>query len=135
MDLDLSTGIPPSPERTLQLAGVLPEVVRTLNHATRDHEALHYPSDADRLIRALEMMASRLPQLIEQVDAWLEREDGAERIEIPSGEYEGNPLLATAAARMELDAARAAAADLRQSLASAASVTSGMAAREDDGDA
>ena len=126
MDIDLSTAAPASPERTLQLAEALAEIVRTLNHLTRHPEALRWPSDADRLIRELATAASRLPQLLEQAAAWLAREDEAERIGIPSGEYAGCPLLATATAREYLEAAGAAAAVMQEALGSAASVTGTM---------
>jgi len=77
---------------------------------------------------------SRLPQLLGQIDAWLEAEDAAERIEVPSGQYRGNPLLAVAAARLGLDAASVAAAGLQEALDAVARVTSDLAAREDGTD-
>jgi len=130
MDIDLSTAAPPSPGRTLKLAEAFAEIVRVLNHATMHHEALQYPSEADRLIREISSAASRLPQLLGQVGAWLEREDAAERITVPSGDYQGNPLLAVATARLRLDAASAVAAQLQEALDSAASVTCNLGATE-----
>lgn len=134
MELDLSTGAPPSPERTIHLAETAAEIFRVMNHATMHHEALRYPSDADRLIREIATAASRLPQLLSQAGTWLAREDEAERIEIPSGENAGNPLLATVTAREHLETAGAIAVALQRALESAASATSAMAAREDGGD-
>ena len=58
----------------------------------------------------------------------------AERIEVPSGQYRGNPLLAVAAARLGLDAASVAAAGLQEALDAVARVTSDLAAREDGTD-
>jgi len=130
MDIDLSTGAPPSPERTLKLAETFAESVRVLNHTTMHHEALGEPSEADRLIREVSSAVSRLPQLLGQVSAWLEREDAAEGIAVPSGEYQGNPLLAVATARLRLDRAQEIAHDLAEALDFAASVTSGLAAAE-----
>ena len=132
MDIDLSTDALPSPERTLQLAGTLAEVVRVLNHQTRHHEALRYPSEADRLIRELATIAMRLPQLIDQVSAWLRQEQDAGRIEVSHGDYAGNPHGAYIAAVMRLEAAQASAAELRADLESAASVTSTMGGAGDD---
>lgn len=132
MNIDLSTGTPPTPERTRQLAETLAEVVRTLNHTTMHHEALGEPADVDRVIRELVSAAERLPQLLGQIGAWLEREDAAERIEVPSGEYAGNPLLAVATARDLLDSAVTWAAGLHRALGLAASVTSDLAGSGSD---
>ena len=133
----LNIGIAPHPEYTLEVAGAIAEGVRLLNHHTRDHAALQYPAEVDRLIRELSSAAGRLPQLLAQVGAWLEREDAAERVAVPSGEYQGNPLLAVATARLRLDRAQEIARDLAEALDFAASVTSGLAAAEtgeDDAD-
>ncbi len=133
MDIDLSTDTAPSPERTIKLAEMIAEAVRVLNHQTRHHEALRYPSEADRLIRELSSAAGRLPQLLGQVGAWLKREDADGRIEVPYGEYQGNPLLAVAMARLRLDAASAAATALQEALDSAASVTCDLGAGGEGG--
>ena len=134
MNLDLSTDAPPSPERTLQLAETIAEAVRVLGHATRHHEALRWPSDADRLIRELSLAVSRLPQLLEQVSGWLEAEAAAGRIEMDAGQWAGRPGLAAEVARMKLEQAQAHARMLEQALDAAASVTSGMGARGDAAD-
>ena len=104
-----------------------------MNHATRHREALEYPSDVDRVVRELSSAAARLPQLLSQVGAWLEHED-AERIAVPSGEYQGNPLLAVATARIRLDMASAIAAALQEALDDAARVTCDLAAVEAEED-
>jgi hypothetical protein len=132
MEIDLSTGAPPAPERTRQLAETFAEIVRVMNHATMDHAALGSPADADRVLREIASAASRLPQLLDQMARWLGREDDAERITVPSGEYRGNPLLAVATARALLEDASATAARLGEELEYAARVTSGLAGVEDD---
>lgn len=130
MELDLSTGTPSSPERTLQLAEAMAEIVRTLNHQTRHHEALRYPSDADRLLREIETAAMRLPQLLDQIGSWVVTEVDAARIEITDGEWEGNLGGAVTALRIRLDTARGDAEALSADLKRAASVTSTMGAVE-----
>ena len=130
----LSTDSPPSPERTKKLAETFAECVRVMNHATRHREALEYPSDVDRVVRELSSAASRLPQLLSQIGAWLAQEDAAERIAVPSGEYQGNPLLAVATARLRLDMASAIAAALQEALDDAARVTCDLAAVEAEED-
>lgn len=134
MNIDLSTGTPPSSERTLQLAETLAEITRVLNHATMHHAALRYPSDADRLIREISSAASRLPQILGQIARWMAAEDAASRVEVPSGEWAGLPGTAVTALAVRLDAASATAEALRADLEHAAQVTSGLALREDGTD-
>lgn len=129
----LNIGAPPSPDYVVELAEAVAEAVRVLNHQTRHHEALHYPSEADRVIQDLRLMASRLPQLCAQLGAWLDRENAAGRIGVPSGKYAGDPALGTVTARVRLDAASAAATILQEALDSVATATSGMTAREEGG--
>jgi len=128
--IDLSTGAPPSPDRTRQLAKTFAELVRVMNHATMHHEALGEPSDADRVVRELSSAAARLPQLCAQIGGWLQREQDAGRIEV-AGE---DPAVSVMAAVMNLEDAAAAAVRLQGELDAAASVTSTLAAREDGGD-
>jgi len=135
MDIDLSTDAPPSPERTLQLAETLAGIVRVLNHQTRHPEALEYPSEADRLVREIASAAARLPQLLSQAGAWLERERVAGGIRVAGGVFAGNPDLAVVTARLRLDEARAHLAEAERSLSAAAQVTSALAAAQaGDGD-
>ena len=131
MDIDLSTGAAPSPERTLHLAETMAELARVLNHQTGDHAALRYPAEADRLVRSLETLAGRLPQLLGQVSAWLRQEQGAGRIEVSHGDWAGNAHAACTAASMRLEVAQMTAETLRADLEAAASVTSTMGGTED----
>ena len=132
MDLDLSTGTAPSPERTLQLAETFAELARVLNHQARHHEALRYPSDADRLIRELSAAAARLPQLLRQVAAWLNAEYEEGRIRMTDGgDKEASYAVLSASSRLE--SASEYAAVLCQMLEHAASVTSTMGGVEESG--
>lgn len=126
-DIDLSTDAPPSPERTQQLAETAAEIIRVLNHQTGHHEALRYPSDADRLLRELSAAAHRLPQLLTQVAGWLQREDEADRVAMASGSRYPNAALAADVVRVKLEGAAADAKRLGVALDAAAAVTSDMA--------
>ena len=134
MNIDLSTDTAPYPERTLQLAETMADIIRELNHQTLDHEALRYPSEADRLLRELSAAAARLPQLLGQVTSWLHAEVYAGRVEMASGSRFPNAGLAEDVVRLKLEAAAADAGRLQKALDAAASVTSDMAAREDESD-
>lgn len=134
MDIDLSADAAPSPEHTVQLAETFAEIVRTLNHQTRHHEALRYPHEADRVLREVSCAVSRLDQLLAQSGGWLEAERAAGRIEVTGGPYAGKPGTAVIAARVSLDEARAQLTEAVTALEAAASVTSCMAAREGDSD-
>jgi hypothetical protein len=136
VNIDLSTDSPPEPENTLKLAQAFAAIARTLNHHTRHHEALEYPGDADLVIRELSSAAGRLPQLLSQVGAWLEREQAAGRIAVTSAA--GNSHLPAAmSARLRLERAAQVAWELQQALDYAAAETCGLAAApagEGDGD-
>ena len=131
MDIDLNTDGPSDPKYTIEVANALALSVRVLNHLTRHHEALEFPADADLLIRELAVGASRLPQLLSQVGAWLDREQAAGRIEVPSGEYAGNPRTAVVTAGVRLEMASAIAAALQEALEDVARVTSGLAVTDE----
>lgn len=132
MDIDLSTDTAPYPERTLRLAGTFAELARVLNHTTRHHEALRYPHEADRLIREVSMMAGRLPQLLQQVSAWLNTEYEEGRIRLDSG-ADPEAAYAVLSVSSRLESASEYATLLRQMLERAASVTSTMGGVEESG--
>ena len=133
--ITLNTDGPREPGYVLEVAEGLAESVRVLAHLTRDHEALQYPSEADRLLRELASAAARIPQLLAQAARWHAAEDAAGRIEVPSGEWAGRPGTAVTALQVRLDAARATAAALAADLEHAAQVTSALALKEDGTDA
>jgi len=121
---------PRDPQYVLELAEAFSGCVRVLNHLTRDHGALQYPSEADRLVREVALAVSRLPQLLGQAGAWLEAERAAGRILVPSGTFAGDPDLAVVTARLRLDEAAAYLAEAERALSAAAAVTAGLAAAE-----
>jgi hypothetical protein len=66
IDLDQTTS-----DDTLRLARTAAEAIRGLNHATRQEAVLDQPSAAYDIIGALNLTASRVPQLLTQIDRWL----------------------------------------------------------------
>jgi hypothetical protein len=79
--VELRTDGPHSPEYTRELGDGLAEIVRCLNYATRDvAPGLRYPRDADRLLRDITVALDRVPQLLEQIRAWLRSRSHAGRI-------------------------------------------------------
>jgi hypothetical protein len=134
MTITVSTNGPRDPQYVLELAEGLAESVRVLCHLTRDHGALEYPSEADRLIREVSSAVHRLDQLLAQAGGWLERERREGRIGVTGGPFTGDPGLAAVRARLSLDEARACLTPAVTALDAAASVTSCMEAREDGGD-
>ena len=135
--LNIMTDGPADPLYVLELAEGFAEIARTLNHLTRHHESLHYPAEADELIREISSAAGRLPQLLEQVSGWLEAEQAAGRIGVADGSpWSGEgaaPSGAVAVARIKLEQAQAHARMLQQALDAAAAVTCDMAAVQEDG--
>ena len=130
--ITLNTDGPREPGYVLEVAEGLAESVRTLNHLTRDHEALEYPSEVDRLLREVTSAVSRLDQLLAQAGNWLEAERREGRIKAAGGPYEGKPGTAVVAVKISLDEARECLAQAVTALEAAASVTSTLAVREDD---
>jgi hypothetical protein len=131
----ISTTGPCDPQYVLELAAAHPEIIRALNHFTRHHEALEYPAEGHQLLGYLESAASRLPQLLDQIASWYEREAAAGKLRVTAGDWEGIPGMAAVAIRMRADAARMTAEQLEADLKSIAAVTSTLAPAEtgDDG--
>ena len=124
---------PRDPQYLLEVLEAAAEAVRVANHQTLGHEALRYPSEADTAIRYLATLASRLPQLLEQVSGWLQAEQAAGRIEMAHDSTYLASALAADAARLQLEQAQAHARMLQQALDAAAAVTCDMAGVEDAG--
>ena len=57
-----------------QLAGYAAEALRDLNHLTHGRDAFADPAELSRLLAELAVMASRLPQLLDQLRSWLHHE-------------------------------------------------------------
>jgi len=130
-ELTITTNAPADPETVTEYGDALAELVRALNHVTRHHEAMGYPSDADRLIRNVETAVARLPQMLQQVAGWLAEEHADGRIRMAAGAEFTQTALAVLAVEAKLKKAEAHAEAFRRMLAEAASVMSGMAARDD----
>ena len=130
----LDIGAPPDPGYLLEVLEAHAEAVRVANHLTRHHEAIGEPRDGARLIRCLLSAAERLPQLLDQIATWYEREAAAGRLEVDGGDR--TAAMAVVAIRLRADAARISAEQLQSDLASIARVTSTLAAAGtgEDGD-
>jgi hypothetical protein len=122
---------PRDPRYLLEVAQALPEAVRVANHLTRHHEAIEKPHQAHELFGYLELTASRLPQLIDQVARWVGVEAAAGRLRVTAGDWEGVPEVAIAAVRLRADRARGLAEDLTEALASLGEATKDLAGPED----
>ena len=133
--IELHTDGPRTPEYALEVAAAIAESVRVINHVTLfPPGAIGCPQDAEKLICEIATAARRLPQFLGQVAEWLVREHDAGRLEVPGGEFAGNPAMAAGAVKVLLEDAQALAADLHEVLAAAASVASGITAAGDERD-
>jgi hypothetical protein len=124
--ISITTDAPADPAIVLEYGDALPELVRALNHVTRHHEAMEFPSDADRLIRNIAVAAGRLPQLLEQVAGWLAAEQAAGRVGIASGSRFITAARAVEVAGAYLERAQAQARILQRALDVVAEVTADM---------
>jgi hypothetical protein len=116
-----------------RLADVAAEAIRSANHATfPGASGLTFPSDAYDVLGALELLASRLPQLLTQLDRFVSREVEQGRVAVDGGEYAGDPQAAAAVASHWLETARAHAAQLGHALDAAQQATAHLAASSDD---
>ena len=104
IDLDQLTS-----DDTVTLARTAAEAIRGLNWTTNSPAGLDQPSTAYDIIGALSLAASRLPQLITQVSAYLSRALGGGQLGHDLGE---DPAAATGAAAVFLRDARMSAAAL-----------------------
>jgi hypothetical protein len=93
------------------------ESVRALNHATLPGAGgLVFPADAYDVTGALSLLASRLPQALAQLQAFLQDEVSAGRVAIVAGDHAGDPAAALAAVTASLDTAATSARLLHQAL-------------------
>jgi hypothetical protein len=67
----------PVERRVLHLGEQAAEALRDLNHLTRGRDAFADPAELSRLLAELAVMASRLPQLLDQLCCWLRHEHDA----------------------------------------------------------
>lgn len=80
--------------RVLELAERAAEAVRGLNHLTRDFGALSGPAELYRLVGELTVLVGRLPQLLSQLDRWLQTERDAGRLRADTGTGAGRIVVA-----------------------------------------
>jgi hypothetical protein len=109
-----------TPDETRALADQAAQSIRLLNHATLpwdDYAGLHSPADAYDVIASLAHAASMLPQLLDQLSAYLTRQLEHDHVQIDGGEHVGDPLAAISAASFQMQGrARDAATVLSESL-------------------
>lgn len=102
-----------TPAATQRLADNAAEAIRALNHATLPADGfpgLQHPCDAYYLLGALQQLAFRLPQLLAQLSAYLQRELQYDAIAFADGPFIGDPFgaVGTASHALEDIAVRAA---------------------------
>jgi hypothetical protein len=101
-------------------ADIAAEALRDLNHATQPcGEALKGPADVYDTLAGLELLATRFPQALIQLQRYLAREHSAGRVLIVDGPHVGDPGAFLAAVAREIEPAVAAAGSLHQALAHA----------------
>jgi hypothetical protein len=99
------------------LAAEAAESVRSLNHATLPGSGgLVFPADAYDVTGALGLLASRLPQALAQILAFLRAEVLAGRVVVVAGDHAGDPDAVLAAVTASLDQAVTSARRLHQAL-------------------
>ena len=122
---------PRDPEYLLEVLQAAAQAIRVANHVSRDRAALGEPADAYHAILELVSVAERLPQLFAQLGGWLEAEQAAARLAVPSGTMAGRPDLTVLTVTETLAHAGTVAEELRAVLNAAANVASTLAAAED----
>jgi hypothetical protein len=99
---------------------VAAEAIRGLNHATQPcGEGLTGPGDVYDTVAGLELLASRLPQALTQLQRYLAHETAAGQVLIVDGPHAGNPDAVLNATAHALEQASAAACSLTEALAHA----------------
>ncbi len=106
--------------------------MRALNHATLPGAGgLAFPADAYEVTGQLALLASRLPQALAQLLAFLQAEVKAGRVVIVAGDHAGDPAAAIAAVTASLDTAVASARRLHRALDAAQNQLTWTAARSE----
>jgi hypothetical protein len=127
-DVDLNPDGPHSPDRTAEVAAVFDACSRFLVYATMGRApGLEYPSEAYRLLGEVYSATSRLPQLCNQIEAFLSAQLAAARLGDDSGR---DPALACDRAARYLRQAAERAADLTAALQDVQSAISRLHAKE-----
>ena len=114
------------------------EAIRYANHLTlgTGTTALEYPSDVDAVLVDLETLAQRLPQLLDQLGAWMAAECAAGRVRVAiSGAHSPSTEgVAVSALRIHLDKAGWGVEASRQALHDARQITAKLAGVPDEGE-
>jgi hypothetical protein len=109
------------------------EAIRTLNHLTLGGDDLRYPADVYSVLGSLATLAARLPQALQQLTGFLERQLQDGRIQMQQGfAHAGEPEIAVTDASMEMEEAGQAAEQLRAALDRAQQALSGASYVEPD---
>jgi hypothetical protein len=107
------------------------EAVRALNHATLPGSGgLVFPADAYDVTGRLALLASRLPQALAQLLAFLSSEVQAGRVTVVAGEHNGDPAAMLTAVTACLDAAAVLARRLHDALDAAQNQLTWAAGRD-----
>ena len=122
MNIDLRT--PHNPESTKEAASLVAEGIRYLNYATLgDAPGLDYPADAYSLLGALGTATERMPQLFDQLSAFLSNWQASGQL----GDANGNdPNLRTAVAMARLADATLRAQQVDRALRDAQNAIAGL---------
>jgi hypothetical protein len=129
MATELRPDGPHSPAYTREVGNLLAEAVRVLNYATLgDAPGLEYPGDAYALLGALCTTTQRMPQLFEQMIAFLRAQASTGRLGESSGE-DWNERTVLGMAR--LTDARVRVEQVTRALQSAQNAIAGLYVKED----
>ncbi len=85
-----------------QLADSASEAIRGLGHLTRDAGSLHTPGEVYTVLGSLSALASRMPQVLAQLDGLLQGWAETDQVRIDGGEFSGDPQAAVAATSVYL---------------------------------
>jgi hypothetical protein len=109
------TTYPVTPADARTIADSASEAIRVLNHATLPADGftgLEYSSDVYHLLGAMQQLAARLPQVLVQTSAFLQRELQYDVITVDDGPFAGDPLGAVGTASHALEGAATRAAQM-----------------------
>ncbi len=125
VELDRRLDGPHADEHTTAAAHLAAEAVRFLNYATGSHspQGLTYPATAYTITADLALAAGRMPQLLDQLAAWLKTQEAAGRLAMDD-RSPARVAVINATARLEV--ARALAARLATQLADVQNTISGL---------
>lgn len=131
-EITLKTDPPHTPRYTRQLAQAVAETIRCLNHATFPGSGgLEQPADAESVLASLASAMSRMPQLFEQLAAWLADQAGREDLADSLGR---SPADQADIAAVVLLTSRGRVKDLAEGIQHAQAAVTGLYLEGDEGD-